>query len=93
MQQTTYAPRQLPIAPRPVAGELVSSWLSRVAAAKYLSLDERIRNIEILQPPTYQCLMRCSNVRRKHCHPLIEPVTGWLEPILTLSAAVMKQRV
>src|SRR6516164_7273326 len=40
MGRTSVAPRQLPMAPRPLRGELVSSWLSRVAAANCISLEE-----------------------------------------------------
>ena len=50
-----WAPDQLPFAPRPLAGELVSSWLLRVAAANYVSLRElllgfQIRNLTVPCP-------------------------------------------
>src|ERR1700719_493148 len=40
MGRASVAPRQLPMAPPPLKGELVSSWLSRVAAANCISLEE-----------------------------------------------------
>ena len=35
-----HAPAQLPIAPRPISTELLSSWLLRVAAANQLPFSE-----------------------------------------------------
>ena len=40
MGRASVSPRQLPMAPPPLKGELVSSWLSRVAAANGISLEE-----------------------------------------------------
>jgi hypothetical protein len=37
---TTFAPAQLPIAPRPIPAELLSSWMLRVASANCISLLE-----------------------------------------------------
>ena len=37
---TTFAPAQLPIAPRPVSSELFSSWMLRVASGNCISLWE-----------------------------------------------------
>jgi len=35
-----FAPAELAMAPRPLEGELTSSWLSRVAAANLVELEE-----------------------------------------------------
>lgn len=40
------APRQLPFAPKPMAMELLSSWLLRVAAANFISLSDLLRGFE-----------------------------------------------
>ena len=42
----TSAPAQLPFAPRPIAAELFSSWLLRVAAANFISLQELLEAFE-----------------------------------------------
>ena len=36
----SFVPEVLPIAPRPIAGELISSWLLRVSFANGLTLAE-----------------------------------------------------
>ena len=41
-----HAPAQLPFAPRPMASELLSSWLLRVAAANLISLRELLDGLE-----------------------------------------------
>ena len=41
-----HAPAQLPFAPRPIASELLSSWLLRVAAANLISLRELLDSVE-----------------------------------------------
>ena len=41
-----HAPGQLPFAPRPIASELLSSWLLRVAAANLISLRELLDGLE-----------------------------------------------
>jgi hypothetical protein len=38
----THAPAQLPLAPKPLNAELLSSWLLRVAAQNHVSLYELI---------------------------------------------------
>jgi hypothetical protein len=43
---STFAPAQLPFAPRPIAAELFSSWLLRVAAANFISLRELLEAFE-----------------------------------------------
>ena len=48
MGRTSAAPRQLPMAPRPLKGELVSSWLSRVAAANCISLEELLDALSLV---------------------------------------------
>jgi len=45
MGRTSVAPRQLPMAPPPLEGELVSSWLSRVAAANCIGLEELLDGV------------------------------------------------
>jgi hypothetical protein len=40
-----HAPAQLPFAPRPIASELLSSWLLRVAAANLISLRELLDSV------------------------------------------------
>jgi hypothetical protein len=42
----THAPAQLPLAPRPVSTELLSSWLLRVAAANLTTLRELLAGFE-----------------------------------------------
>jgi TniQ len=42
----SFVPEVLPIAPRPIAGELISSWLLRVSFANGLTLAELIQGIE-----------------------------------------------
>jgi hypothetical protein len=37
-----FVPKRLPFAPRPLAGELLSSWLERVAAANVLAVNELV---------------------------------------------------
>jgi hypothetical protein len=46
MMDLATAPMQLPFAPKPIATELVSSWLLRVAAANFVSLCELLRGFE-----------------------------------------------
>ena len=48
MGRTSVAPRQLPMAPPPLKGELVSSWLSRVAAANCISLEELLDALSLV---------------------------------------------
>jgi hypothetical protein len=42
----THAPAQLPLAPRPISTELLSSWLLRLAAANRISLHELLEGFE-----------------------------------------------
>jgi ribosomal protein S27E len=58
---TTFAPAQLPFAPRPIPAELFSSWLLRVAAANYISLRELVDGLESMYPgiPVNQSLDLC----------------------------------
>ena len=44
------APAQLPLAPRPLPTELVSSWLLRVAGANFVSLDELLHGFHSSYP-------------------------------------------
>ena len=46
----SFVPEVLPIAPRPIAGELISSWLLRVSFANGLTLAELIQGIEARFP-------------------------------------------
>jgi hypothetical protein len=41
----SFVPEVLPIAPRPIAGELISSWLLRVSFANSLTLAELVQGI------------------------------------------------
>ena len=41
-----HAPAQLPIAPRPISTELLSSWLLKVAAANQIPLRELLDALE-----------------------------------------------
>jgi hypothetical protein len=58
---TTFAPAQLPIAPRPVPSELFSSWMLRVASANCISLLELLEAFEFNYPeiPGLQSLDLC----------------------------------
>lgn len=47
---TTCAPAQLPFAPRPIPGELLSSWMLRVAAANYVLVSELLDGLESRYP-------------------------------------------
>jgi len=42
-----FVPEALPLAPRPIPGELISSWLLRVSFANGLTLAQLIEAIEI----------------------------------------------
>jgi transcriptional regulator with XRE-family HTH domain len=44
----SFVPEVLPIAPRPIAGELISSWLLRVSFANGLTLAELVQKEEEL---------------------------------------------
>jgi len=46
----SFVPEVLPIAPRPIAGELMSSWLLRVSFANGLTLAELVQGIEARFP-------------------------------------------
>jgi hypothetical protein len=46
----SFAPEVLAIAPRPIAGELISSWLLRVSFANCLTLAELVQGIEARFP-------------------------------------------
>ena len=46
----TFAPAQLPLAPRPLPDELLSSWLMRTAAANAVSFKELVEVLEIRDP-------------------------------------------
>jgi hypothetical protein len=46
----SFVPEVLPIAPRPIAGELISSWLLRVSVANGLTLAELVQGIEARFP-------------------------------------------
>jgi TniQ protein len=46
----SFVPEVLPIAPRPIAGELISSWLLRVSFANGLTLAELVQGIEARFP-------------------------------------------
>ena len=60
---TTFAPAQLPIAPRPLPSELFSSWMLRVASANCISLLELLEAFEFNYPeiPGLQSLDLCSS--------------------------------
>src|SRR6202035_4704012 len=45
-----FIPEVLPIAPPPIAGELISSWLLRVSVANGLTLAELVQGIEARFP-------------------------------------------
>jgi hypothetical protein len=45
-----FVPEALPLAPRPIPGELISSWLLRVSFANGLTLAQLIEAIEIRFP-------------------------------------------
>jgi len=45
-----FVPEALPIAPRPIPGELISSWLLRVSFANGLTLPQLIEAIETRFP-------------------------------------------
>jgi hypothetical protein len=45
-----FVPEVLPIAPPPIAGELISSWLLRVAFANGLTLAQLVQGIEARFP-------------------------------------------
>ena len=47
---TIVAPTQLPLAPRPIADELFSSWLLRVAAANCVTLQELLDGLDSVYP-------------------------------------------
>ncbi len=49
---TTHAPLQLPFGPKPFRNELFSSWLLRLAAANYVSLEELLLGFEACYPST-----------------------------------------
>ena len=49
----TSAPAQLPLAPRPLADELISSWLMRTAAANAVSFKELITALEMHDPQNF----------------------------------------
>lgn len=44
------APRRLPLAPRPVPGERVFSWLSRTAASNGINVEELLRGFSAAYP-------------------------------------------
>src|ERR1700731_1615245 len=46
----SFVPEVLPIAPRPIAGELISSWLLRVSFANGLTLVQLVQGIEARFP-------------------------------------------
>ena len=46
----SFVPEVLPIAPRPIAGELISSWLLRVSFANGLTMAELMQGIEARFP-------------------------------------------
>jgi TniQ len=50
MHRTTRRFHHLPFAPRPVAGELVSSWLLRVAAQNSITLRELVAAVRLAYP-------------------------------------------
>ena len=45
-------PIHLPVAPRPLAGELLSSWLGRLAAASALSFEELLEALRVRSAPS-----------------------------------------
>jgi len=49
---TAYAPSQLPIAPRPILNELLSSWILRTAAANVISFAEFLAGLRLRYPET-----------------------------------------
>ena len=53
-----FAPTQLALAPRPLEGELTSSWLYRVAAANLVELEELLSGLLELYPE----MPNCSNI-------------------------------
>jgi hypothetical protein len=46
----SFVPKQLPICPRPLLGELLSSWLERVAVANLLNCDQLLDSLKQLVP-------------------------------------------
>jgi TniQ len=46
----SFVPEVLPVAPRPIAGELISSWLLRVSFANGLTLAQLVQGIEARFP-------------------------------------------
>lgn len=47
---TASAPSQLPFTPKPFRNELFSSWMLRVAAANFVSLDELMLGFQFSYP-------------------------------------------
>src|SRR5580692_3677293 len=54
-----FAPAELAIAPRPLEGELTSSWLYRVAAANLVELEELLSGLLDLHPEVHSSTNIC----------------------------------
>jgi hypothetical protein len=54
-----FAPTQLALAPRPLEGELTSSWLYRVAAANLVELEELLSGLLDLHPEVHSSTNIC----------------------------------
>jgi hypothetical protein len=52
MKNPTFAPAQLPIAPKPLPSELFSSWMLRVASSNCISLFELLEAVQFNYPET-----------------------------------------
>lgn len=54
-----FAPAELALAPRPLEGELTSSWLYRVAAANLVELEELLSGLLDLHPEVHSSTNIC----------------------------------
>ena len=54
-----FAPAELAMAPRPLEGELTSSWLYRVAAANLVELEELLSGLLDLHPEVHSSTNIC----------------------------------
>jgi hypothetical protein len=54
-----FAPAELALAPRPLEGELTSSWLYRVGAANLVKMEELLSGLMDLYPEVHGCTNIC----------------------------------
>jgi hypothetical protein len=74
----SFVPEVSPIVPRPIAGELISSWLPRVSFANSLILAELVQGIEAPPTPGYaEAYRNGERISTAHVESTVNQLINW----------------